>query len=61
MRNIKVITMKGTTIFLSNVISVNHVKTGTGIMITTEENVFFFPHANLEYTQERKVKVEEEE
>ena len=60
MRSIKVVTMTGKTFFLSNVIAVNHVKVGTGINITTEENVFFFPHYNLEYTQERRI-IEEEE
>jgi hypothetical protein len=55
----KVVTMTGKTFFLSNVISVNHVKTGTGINVVTEENIFFFPHANLEYTQRPNVEVEE--
>ena len=51
--NIKVVTMTGTQLFLSNVISVNHVR--AGINVETDENKFFFPYVNIEYTQERKV------
>jgi len=52
--NIQIVTMTGTHIFLSNVISINHIR--AGINVETDENEFFFPYANIEYTQKRKVK-----
>jgi hypothetical protein len=51
--NIKIVTMTGTQLFLSNAISVNPVR--AGIEVETDKNKFFFPYANIEYIQERKV------
>jgi hypothetical protein len=50
--NIKIVTMAGTNLFLSNVISVEHIR--AGIKVETNDNEFFFPFANIEYTQKRK-------